>query len=131
VNALRSVPADWEEYVPTAHINKLIPTEPVAAKMLDGVEKTGIRGQLDAPSTLLGTLKLTSGSNHLVQDQEYSPSDANFPGLGNDIFQSIPIERAVVWPQTIAVGVIHFAGRLAACGTQKRFQTLSVRVVHL
>ena len=79
MNALRSVPADWEEYVPTAHINKLIPTEPVAAKMLDGVEKTGIRGQLDAPSTFLGTLKLTSGSNHLVQDEKDCAGNSQLP----------------------------------------------------
>jgi hypothetical protein len=26
--------------LPTPHISKLIPTDPVAAKMLDGVEKT-------------------------------------------------------------------------------------------
>lgn len=54
---------------------KHIPTEPVAAKIPDGVEKTVICWHGMVPSLSWGVL--TSSANHLVQNEKYGARNAN------------------------------------------------------
>lgn len=56
---------------------RLIPTEPVAAKMLDGVEKTTLLVERARHGCSGSGGALTSGANHFIQNEKHSSSDSN------------------------------------------------------